>query len=103
MRGDITIPKTHQKTSYRTRYVYKNYLLRMRFCARLAAMMDEIKQITSLLRARHGFSQAQIARLLGIPPKTFGDWLGGRTRCRHQRMLLLALEAVTARMQITKG
>lgn len=75
----------------------------MRFYGRLAAMMDEIKQLTALLRERHGFSQAQIARLIGVPPKTFGDWLNGRTRCRHQTMLLLALEALAARMQITKG
>lgn len=57
-------------------------------------MMDEIKQATALLRERHGFSQAQ---------KTFGDWLNGRTRCRHQTMLLLALEALAARLHVRPG
>lgn len=85
--------------SYQTRYIYKKYLLRIRFYDILLAMMDVIKQHISLLRAEHGLSQAQVARFLGVPPKTLGDWLSGRTRCRHSLLLVLALEGLSARLR----
>jgi transcriptional regulator with XRE-family HTH domain len=49
---------------------------------------------------RTGLSQADIARQLGVPPKTLNDWLRDppRTTCRHRQMLALALEALKARL-----
>lgn len=62
--------------------------------------MDAIKQQIAIIKGVTGFSHADIARHLGIPPKTLGDWLLGRTRCRHPQMLALALEALAARWRV---
>jgi DNA-binding transcriptional regulator YiaG len=52
---------------------------------------------------RTQLSQADIARQLGVPPKTLNDWLpnanrNARTVCRHRLMLSLAVEALQARL-----
>ena len=60
--------------------------------------MSEIKAMVEALIARTGLSQADIARLLGVPAKTFNAWLTGRVTCRHQTMLRLALESLGARL-----
>lgn len=60
--------------------------------------MDDIRSDIAILKAKHGLSQAQIARFLGVPPKTLGDWLHGRTRCRHVTLLKLALEGLRLRL-----
>lgn len=60
--------------------------------------MDDIKQAIKTLSARTGLSQADIARLLGVPAKTLNAWLSGRVTCRHKVMLSLALEALSARL-----
>lgn len=89
---------------YQTRRVYKTSLLRASESGILSPVMDEIaKQIQALCDAT-GLSQADVARQLGVPPKTLNDWLptgtrAPRTRCRHQQMLALAVEALTARLR----
>lgn len=59
----------------------------------------EIRATVKALCERTKLSQADIARQLGIPPKTFNDWLRDppRTTCRHAKMLALAIEALEAR------
>jgi len=50
------------------------------------------------LTTRTGLSQADVARLLGVPVKTMNSLLKGRVVCRHRTMLSLALEALSARL-----
>ena len=61
----------------------------------------DIRADVKALRNRTGLSQADVARLLGIPAKTFSDWLKEppRTTCRHRQMLSLALEALSVRLR----
>lgn len=61
--------------------------------------MQQIATTVQLLIDRTGLSQAQIARLLDLPPKTFNAWLNGSVRCRHQQLLALAIEALEARLR----
>lgn len=62
----------------------------------------EIRRAVNTLREHSKLSQADVARLLGVPPKTLNDWLRNppRTRCRHTVMLALALEALAKRLGI---
>jgi len=64
--------------------------------------MNSIRLIIERLLKRTGASQADIARLLGVPEKTLNAWLTGRVTCRHEQMLGLALEALSARLS-TEG
>lgn len=61
--------------------------------------MREIKSTIRALTDRTGLSQADVARLLGVPVKTLNAWLSGRVTCRHKTMLSLALEALSARLK----
>jgi len=66
----------------------------------------EITTIATAIQSlcdRTELSQADIARQLGVPPKTLNDWLPNakrqpRTACRHRLMLSLAVEALQARL-----
>lgn len=62
--------------------------------------ISEIRATVKALCERTKLSQADIARQLGVPPKTLNDWLRDppRTACRHRQMLALALEALTKRL-----
>jgi DNA-binding transcriptional regulator YiaG len=65
-------------------------------------LMDDIKQTIGILTTRTGLSQADVARLLGVPAKTMNAWLRGRVVCRHKTMLSLALEALGMRLEVKK-
>lgn len=62
--------------------------------------IENVRATVKALCERTKLSQADIARQLGIPPKTLNDWLRDppRTVCRHRQMLALALEALKARL-----
>jgi transcriptional regulator with XRE-family HTH domain len=60
--------------------------------------MNSIRLLIEDLTKRSGLSQADIARSLGVPDKTLNAWLTGRVTCRHEQMLGLALEALSARL-----
>lgn len=64
--------------------------------------MKEISKAVKALTDRTGLSQADIARLLGVPRQTFNGWLCGRLTCRHKQMLALALEALGKRLEVKK-
>jgi DNA-binding transcriptional regulator YiaG len=64
--------------------------------------VNDIKQAIKTLTTRTGLSQADIARLLGVPAKTLNAWLSGRVTCRHKTMLSLALEVLSARLEVRK-
>ena len=64
--------------------------------------MEDIKQTISTLTTRTRLSQADIARLLGLPPKSLNAWLSGRVTCRHKTILSLALEALGTRLEVKK-
>ena len=64
--------------------------------------VEDIKRTIRTLTTRTGLSQADIARLLGVPAKTLNAWLSGRVTCRHKTMLCLALEALSARLEVKK-
>jgi DNA-binding transcriptional regulator YiaG len=64
--------------------------------------MKDIKRTVDGLASHTGLSQADIARLLGVPVKTLNAWLSGRVTCRHKTMLSLALEALSARLEVKK-
>ena len=57
-----------------------------------------IRADISFLCERTGLAQADIARLLGVSPKTLSAWLSGLIVCRHDRVLALAVEALAARL-----
>jgi hypothetical protein len=61
--------------------------------------MKSIKLTVEEIVNRTGRSQAEIARSLGVPEKTLNAWLTGRVTCRHEQMLGLALEALSARLK----
>jgi transcriptional regulator with XRE-family HTH domain len=66
--------------------------------------MESIAETIHALCLHTRLSQSDIARLLGVPPKTLNDWLPNknrepRTKCRHAQMLALALEALSARLK----
>lgn len=61
--------------------------------------MNSIRLLIEDLTKRSGLSQADIARHLGVPEKTLNAWLTGRVTCRHEQMLGLALEALSARLK----
>lgn len=61
--------------------------------------MNSIRLHIEDLTKRLGLSQADIARHLGVPEGTLNAWLTGRVTCRHEQMLGLALEAVSARIE----
>lgn len=61
--------------------------------------MNSIRLLIEGLTERSGLSQADIARHLGVPEKTLNAWLTGRVTCRHEQMLGLALEALSARLE----
>jgi hypothetical protein len=61
--------------------------------------MNSIRLLIEDLTKRLGQSQADIARSLGVPEKTLNAWLTGRVTCRHEQMLGLALEALSARLE----
>jgi len=61
--------------------------------------MESIRLLIEDLTKRSGLSQADIARALGVPDKTLNAWLTGRVTCRHEQMLGLALEALSARLK----
>jgi transcriptional regulator with XRE-family HTH domain len=65
----------------------------------LIAAMNSIRLLIEGLTKRSGLSQADIARLLGVSDKTLNAWLTGRVTCRHEQMLGLALEALSARIE----
>jgi len=61
--------------------------------------MNSIHLLVEDLTKRAGLSQADIARSLGVPEGTLNAWLTGRVTCRHEQMLGLALEALSARQE----
>lgn len=69
-----------------------------------APTMESIAATIHALCLRTKLSQSDIARLLGVPPKTLNDWLPNknrppRTKCRHAQILTLALEALAVRLK----
>lgn len=56
------------------------------------------KQIDKLKKT-FGLSQAQIARLIGVPEQTLNYWYHGTVTCQRPRMLSLALEALENKLK----
>ena len=86
---------------YQTRYVYILSLL-CGWSYAIFPAVDDIKATIRTLTTRTGLSQADVARLLGVPAKTLNAWLSGRVTCRHKTMLTLALEALGGRLSLTR-
>lgn len=64
--------------------------------------MEDIIQIVKELQTKFNISQADIARHLDIPAKTFNGWLTGRVQCRHKVMLGLALKRLEVKLETFK-
>ena len=57
--------------------------------------MKEIQLTVKKISRHFQISQAQIARMLDVNQKTFNSWLTGKVRCRHDKILCLAIRQLS--------
>lgn len=65
---------------------------------KLAKPILKAKALIAHIQKNHKMSQAQIARFLDIPEGTLNAWMNGSVRCRHDKILMLALAELKRRL-----
>lgn len=57
--------------------------------------MNEVLLTVKKISEHFKISQAQISRMLDINEKTFSAWLNGKVKCRHDKILCLAIRQLS--------